>query len=132
MVGTFQSHRRLPMANVAINGLGRIGRATFKQLVGHPTLKLVAANDLTSPDNLAYLLRYDTVYGRSRGIGTEGDTLLADAARVPVFHEADPSKLPWKELEVDLVFECTGKFTNRQALEAYTRAGAKKALLSAP
>lgn len=120
------------MANVAINGLGRIGRATLKQLVGHPKLKLVAANDLASLDNLVYLLRYDTVYGRSPAFGTEGDTLVTSGARIPIFHEADPSKLPWKDLEVELVFECTGRFTHRQALEAHTRAGARKALLSAP
>ena len=120
------------MANVAINGLGRIGRATLKQLVDHPGLTPVAANDLTSLDNLTYLLRYDSVYGRSPSIDSEGDQLAIDGKRLPVFHEPDPSKLPWKDLEVDLVFECTGQFASREALEAHRRAGARKVLLSAP
>ncbi len=120
------------MANVAINGLGRIGRATLKQLVDHPGLTPVAANDLTPLDNLTYLLRYDSVYGRSPSIDSEGDQLAIDGKRLPIFHEPDPSKLPWKDLGVDLVFECTGQFTSREALEAHRRAGAGKVLLSAP
>ncbi|HLT90419.1 MAG TPA: glyceraldehyde 3-phosphate dehydrogenase NAD-binding domain-containing protein [Woeseiaceae bacterium] len=120
------------MANVAINGLGRIGRATLRQLVGHPKLRLVGANDLTSLDNLAYLLRYDSVYGRSTGIEVDADALVLQGERIPVFHEPEPSSLPWKRLDVDLVFECTGRFTNREALEGHLRAGARKAILSAP
>ena len=120
------------MANVAINGLGRIGRATLRQLVGHRQLEVVAANDLTPLDNLVYLLRYDSVYGRFPDVETEGDALRVGDKRIPVFHEADPAKLPWQDLDVDLVFECTGQFTNREALSAHIGAGARKALLSAP
>ncbi len=120
------------MANVAINGLGRIGRATLRQLSDHPQLRVVGANDLTSLDNLLYLLRYDSVYGRSEAFEADAEALRIGDRRIPLYHEPDPAKLPWKSLGVDLVFECTGQFTSREALAAHTRAGAKKALLSAP
>lgn len=101
------------MAKVAINGLGRIGRAAFKIILDTPELELAAVNDIAPTDNLAYLLKYDTVYGRyEKAIEVDGDALLADGRRYKVFQERDPAQLPWGELGIDIVFECTGVFTN--------------------
>jgi len=95
---------------VAINGLGRIGRATFKILATNPELDVVAINDLSHADNLAYLLNHDTVYGRyaNRVTVRDGSLLMADRS-YPVFSERDPARLHWDDLGVDLVFECTGQ-----------------------
>jgi glyceraldehyde 3-phosphate dehydrogenase len=121
------------MANVAINGLGRIGRATLKIVLDTPGLNLVAINDLISPDNLAYLLRYDSVYGRyAKSVKHAEDGLVIDGKKYPLFNKKDPSQLPWGDKGVDLVFECTGVFTTREKLETHLKAGAKVALLSAP
>jgi glyceraldehyde 3-phosphate dehydrogenase len=118
---------------VAINGLGRIGRATFKILASHSELEVVAINDLTPADNLAYLLNHDTVYGRYANRVTAGDRSLAMADRsYPVFAEPDPGRLPWRDLQVDLVFECTGRFNRRGDLSRHLDAGAKRVILSAP
>ena len=121
------------MAKVVINGLGRIGRATFKIVLDTPGLDLVAVNDIAPVDNLAYLLRYDTVYGRyERGVDVQGGDLVVGGKRIKVFMERDPLQLPWGHLGVDIVFECTGVFTRREDLEKHLRAGAKYAILSAP
>lgn len=121
------------MMRVAINGLGRIGRATFKILVSTPELELVAINDPASPDNLAYLLNHDTVYGRYHiRVNADSDTLTMANKRYPVFAERDPHHLPWKELGVDVVFDCSGKFNTRAALSHHLDAGAKRVILSAP
>lgn len=123
----------MAMANVAINGFGRIGRATFKIVLDTPELEMVAINDLIPPDNLAYLLKYDTVYGRfERTVSREGNSLVVDGKRYELFSEKDPAKLPWKELGVDIVFECTGRFTDREGLSKHLQAGARHAILSAP
>jgi glyceraldehyde 3-phosphate dehydrogenase len=120
------------MAKVAINGFGRIGRATFKILLDTPELEVVAINDLVPTDNLGYLLKYDTVYGRyEKPLEAKGDTLVVRGKEYQVLHEKDPAGLPWAELEVDVVFECTGVFTNKDDLEKHLQAGAKKAILSA-
>ncbi len=121
------------MARIAINGLGRIGRAALKILLDHPDLELVAMNDLVPPDNLAYLLRHDTAYGRyNRSVEAEGDRLIIDGKSYPVFSEKDPSQLPWGDMDVDVVLECTGVFTKRDGLEKHLQAGAKRVMLSAP
>ena len=121
------------MANVAINGLGRIGRAALKVIMESDDLNLVAVNDLVPADNLAYLLRYDTVYGRyHKTVEAEDDKLIIDGQEYPVFNKKDPAELPWKELDVDLVFECSGVFTQRKDLEKHLKAGAKKVILSQP
>ena len=118
---------------VAINGLGRIGRATFKILVNQPGLELVAINDPASPDDLAYLLNHDTVYGRYHiQVKADPDAIAMADRRYPVFAERDPRRLPWKELGVDAVFECSGKFNTRAALSYHLDAGAKRVILSAP
>ena len=121
------------MANIAINGLGRIGRAALKILAEADGLDVVAVNDLIPPDNLAYLLRYDTVYGRYGGaIAAEDATLVVRGRSIPVFAEKDPSSLPWSELGVDLVLECTGAFREEADLSRHIEAGARFVILSAP
>jgi glyceraldehyde 3-phosphate dehydrogenase (phosphorylating) len=103
------------MATVAINGLGRIGRAALKILVGDEGLDLVAFNDIAGVDNLAYLLKYDTVYGRyHRDVRATDGALVVDGDRIAAFAERDPAKLPWEDLGVDLVLECTGVFTTAE------------------
>lgn len=121
------------MAKVAINGFGRIGRATFKLVLEQPELELVALNDLVPPENLAFLLKYDTVYGRyDKDVHHDENGLVIDGKRYRVFQEKDPSRLPWKDLGVDLVFECTGVFDKREELEKHIQAGAERVILSAP
>ena len=121
------------MAKVAINGLGRIGRATLKIIQDTPELELVAVNDIISADNIVYLLRYDTAYGRyDKPVHTEGNNLVIGDHSIRLFSEKDPGQLPWKDLQIDVVFECTGVFTKREDLEKHIRAGAKNVLLSAP
>jgi glyceraldehyde 3-phosphate dehydrogenase len=118
---------------VAINGFGRVGRSVLKIIHETPGLELVAINDIAAPDNLAYLVRYDTVYGRfGTDVRSEGDTLIIDDARFRLLAEKDPSALPWREMGVDLVFECTGVFTRREELEKHLQAGARQVVLSAP
>jgi glyceraldehyde 3-phosphate dehydrogenase len=118
---------------VAINGLGRIGRSILKLVMDEPSLDLVAVNDLVEPENLAYLLRFDTVYGRyAKPVAIEGGDLVVAGRRLRTLRLRDPSALPWKELGIALVFECTGALTHRQDLEKHVRAGAKTVLLSAP
>lgn len=121
------------MAKVAINGLGRIGRAVFKIIQDNPDLELVAVNDLVPPENLAYLLNYDTVYGRSKKkVESDENSLIIDGKHYKVVSERDPAQLPWGSLGIDLVFECTGLFTSKEALEKHIQAGAKSVILSAP
>jgi glyceraldehyde 3-phosphate dehydrogenase len=121
------------MPNIAINGLGRIGRGALKIILDTPGLNLVAVNDLIPADNLAYLLRYDSVYGRyEKEVITGKDSLLIDGLSIPLFQERDPANLPWKKLDVDVVLECTGVFTKTQDLKKHASAGAKHVILSAP
>jgi glyceraldehyde 3-phosphate dehydrogenase len=121
------------MAKVAINGLGRIGRAAFKIILETPELELVAVNDLVPLDNLAYLLKYDTVYGRyEKGVESDDDSLIVEGKRYRVFNQRDPAQLPWGDLGIDVVFECTGVFTRKEGLEKHLQAGAKFVVLSAP
>ena len=118
---------------VAINGLGRIGRAILRLVIDQPGLELVAVNDLVDADNLAYLLRFDTVYGRfAEPVAVEGGNLVVAGRKLRTLCSRDPSTLPWKELGVDVVFECTGAFSSRKDLEKHVAAGARFVLLSAP
>lgn len=119
--------------NVAINGLGRIGRAVMKQVLDEKRLNLVGVNDLIPGDNLAYLLNYDTVYGRYKSrVEAKDSGLRVDGRTIPLSSEKDPSRLPWKALGVELVFECTGAFTKREDLVKHLDAGAQTVILSAP
>jgi len=118
---------------IAINGLGRIGRALLKLVIDEPSFELVAVNDLGEVENIAYLLRFDTVYGRySHSVVIDGNDLIVAGRKLRTLRSRDPAELPWKELLVDLVFECTGMFTRRADLEKHIRAGARMVLLSAP
>ena len=123
------------MIKVAINGFGRIGRLAFRQIVTQTDFDIVAINDLTSAEDLAYLVKYDTVHGsfHEDEIKAEGNEIVvAGVKRIKVFSETDPANLPWGELGVDLVLECTGKFTARDDAMKHITAGAKKVLISAP
>lgn len=118
---------------VAINGLGRIGRALLRLVVDEPRFELVGVNDLVDVENLAYLLRFDTVYGRyGKPVSVDGADLVVADRKIRVLHQRDPAELPWKELGVDLVFECTGALTRTEDLEKHVQAGAQFVLLSAP
>jgi glyceraldehyde 3-phosphate dehydrogenase len=118
---------------VAINGLGRIGRAILRLVIEEPSLELVAVNDLAEVENLAYLIRFDTVYGRySRPVAVDGDSLVVAGRKLRTLRSRDPLELPWKDLGVELVFECTGALTRREDLEKHVRAGARIVLLSTP
>ena len=120
-------------ARVAINGLGRIGRATLKLVLEDPGLELVAVNDIADSENLAYLLKFDTVYGRyEKSVETGENELRIDGRAIKVLSEKDPAKLPWGDMKVDIVFECTGIFTKAEELRKHAEAGARKAILSAP
>ncbi len=121
------------MIKVAINGLGRIGRAAFKIILDTPELELVAINDLVSTDNLAYLLKYDTVYGRyEKEVSHRDDALIVNGSAYPVFNIKEPARLPWSDLAIDTVLECTGLFTKKEDAQKHLQAGAKRAILSAP
>ena len=122
------------MTNVAINGLGRIGRATLKIVMDTPGLNLVAANDIGAPDSVEYLLKYDTVYGRYEKPvhATDDGQLKIGDHRLRLLREKEPARLPWKSMNVDIVFECTGAFTSREHLDSHIQAGAAYVILSAP
>jgi glyceraldehyde 3-phosphate dehydrogenase len=119
---------------VAINGFGRIGRPVFKRIIeNHKDLEVVAINDLTDAKTLAYLLKYDSVYGiYQKAVKAEGDYLVVNGQRFRVFTEKDPANLPWKELKVDIVLECSGVFTDYEGARKHIEAGAKKVIISAP
>ncbi len=123
---------------VAINGFGRIGRAFLKLSYGREDIEVVAINDLGDPDNLAYLLKYDSVYGRSNfdvQVHTKDDDiffLLDGDYKVLIFSEKEPKDLPWKELKIDVVVESTGFFTEYKEAASHIKAGAKRVVISAP
>ena len=121
------------MASIAINGLGRVGRAALKIIEQADGAEVVAVNDLVPPDNLAYLLRYDTVYGRwHKTVTADGDALVIAGRKIPVLARRDPAELPWRDLGVDLVLECTGAFRREDDLKKHLAAGARMVILSAP
>lgn len=118
---------------VAINGFGRIGRAAFKIALSHSEIELVAINDLGDVENLAYLLRYDSVYGRySLPVSLEDGFLVVGERKIQVIQEPEPSKLPWGDLGIDVVIESTGFFTESEGARGHLTAGAKRVVISAP
>jgi glyceraldehyde 3-phosphate dehydrogenase len=120
-------------SKVAINGLGRIGRAALKLALEQPQLDVVAVNEIGSLDNMVYLLRYDSVYGRyERQVDAVDGKLVIDGKSLVYVSERDPEQLPWADLEIDLVLECTGRFTNREDAAKHVRAGARWVVLSGP
>lgn len=121
--------------NLAINGFGRIGRNAFK--IAWDKFKddvtVVAINDITTPSTLAHLLKYDSNYGTwSADVASDDKNIIIDGVKIPVYAEKDPSKLPWKDHNVDVVIESTGLFTNEAGMKLHLDAGAKKVVLSAP
>jgi len=122
------------MIKVAINGFGRIGRLAFRQMFEDENYEITAINDLTSPEMLAHLLKYDTAQKRYEGHTVEAkqDSIIVDGKEIKIYKEQDPSNLPWKELDIDVVFECTGFFTSKEKSMAHINAGAKKVIISAP
>lgn len=118
---------------IAINGFGRIGRSVFRILDQIENIEVVAINDLSEQESLAYLLKYDTVMGKFHGnIRIEDNKMITDNDSVQMFSERDPSNLPWKDFDVDVVIESTGVFTKRRLLENHLNSGAKKVLLTVP
>ena len=118
---------------VAINGFGRIGRLALRLMIQNPEFDVVAINDLTDAHMLAHLFKYDSAQGRFNGtIEVKEDAFLVNGKEIKVFAQADPANLPWGELGVDVVLECTGFFTKKEKAEAHIQAGAKKVVISAP
>lgn len=122
------------MIKVAINGFGRIGRLVFRIMANDPEFDIVAINDLTDAEQLAYLLKYDTNHRNYNvdGINFVDNNIVVDGKKIPVYSSIDPSVLPWGELGVDVVFECSGKFTDKDKASLHIKAGAKKVIISAP
>ena len=118
---------------VAINGFGRIGRAAFKIILASNRYEVVAINDLASAQSLAYLLKYDTVYGRyDKKVVAKGNDIYVNGKKYQITAEPDPKKLPWKKLKIDVVLECTGRFVKDGLATDHIKAGAKKVIISAP
>ena len=119
--------------NVAINGFGRIGRLVMRLLSKHPSVNILAVNDLVPADNLAYLLKFDSTHGAFDGkVSSEEMSLIVNGKKIRTFSERDPSLLPWKELGVDYVIESTGHFTTLELASKHLEAGARKVIISAP
>src|SRR5690606_26132236 len=121
------------MIKVAINGFGRIGRCTFKQLLEDDRFEVVGINDLADNDDLAYLLKYDSVHGwYPRKVSTDGDMLIVDGRKIPFSEERDPAKLPWGDVGVDVVVASSGAMRSREDAAGHIQAGARKVVISAP
>lgn len=121
------------MPKIAINGFGRIGRNVFKAGFNKPGFNVVAVNDLTDPATLAHLLKYDSSYHAwDKSVSSDEDELIVGGKKIKVFAEKDPRNLPWKKLGVDIVLECTGRFTDFDGASQHLTAGAKRVILSAP
>ncbi len=122
------------MIRLAINGFGRIGRLAFRKAMELENFEVVAINDLASPSMLAYLLKYDSVQGAYLGhqVDSTENSLVVDGSEITIYKEPDASNLPWKELNIDLVLECTGFYTSKAKAQAHLYAGAGKVLISAP
>ena len=120
---------------VAINGFGRIGRLAFRQMFNAEGYEVVAINDLTSPKMLAHLLKYDSSQGKyalADTVSSTDDSIIVDGKEIKIYKEANAENLPWGELDVDVVLECTGFYTSKEKASAHVKAGAKKVVISAP
>lgn len=121
------------MKKIAINGMGRIGRASLKIILNTPELELVAVNDIAPIDNIAYLLKYDSVHGAfEKDVKIEANNLVIDGEQIPFYNERNPADLPWSELGVEVVIESTGVFTKEEDAQKHVDAGAKIVILSGP
>ncbi len=118
---------------IAINGFGRIGRLTAKTILAYPELEIAAINDLTDTKTLAHLFKYDSTYGKFEGeVKASGNDLIIKNKPVKVLSEKDPTRLPWENMQVDLVIESTGRFTDKEGAQKHITAGAKRVVISAP
>ena len=118
---------------IALNGFGRIGRMTLRALENKPEIQVVAVNDLTDIKTLTHLLKYDTAHGRFPGeVLEDGENIIVNGKKIQLLSEKDPAKLPWEALDIDVVIESTGRFTDKSAAQAHVNAGAKKVLITAP
>ncbi|MCL2028045.1 MAG: type I glyceraldehyde-3-phosphate dehydrogenase [Bacteroidales bacterium] len=121
------------MVKVAINGFGRIGRITYRNLLEKQGVEIVAINDLTDAKTLAHLFKYDSVHGKFPGtVSVDGDKIVINGKAIKIYAEKDPENLPWKDLGVDIVIEATGVFRNREKMGKHIKAGAKKVILTVP
>lgn len=121
------------MAKIAINGFGRIGRTFFKMAMNHPDFEVVAINDLGDIENLAYLLKYDTVYGHGAfDVQTKDSMLIVDGKEIAFIQQRDPKELPWGEMDIDIVVEATGFFSSYEKSKMHLEAGAKRVIISGP
>lgn len=121
------------MIKVAINGFGRIGRLAFRKISESKNVEIVAINDLSTPEMLAYLLKYDSVHGTFEADITSTDNaVVINGKTIPIYAERSPQSLPWGKLNVDVVLECTGIFASKEKAFAHLQAGAKKVIISAP
>lgn len=122
------------MIKVAINGFGRIGRLVFRIMQEDKDFEVVAINDLTDPQQLAYLLKYDTSHRKylSSEITYDEENIIVKGKKIRVYKETNPENLPWNKLEIDAVYECTGRFTDKEKASSHIKAGAKKVIISAP
>ncbi len=118
---------------IAINGFGRIGRLTFRNLIQNPNVEVVAINDLTDNHTLAHLLKYDTMHGRFDGtISSDDDSITVNGSKIAGLSVRNPAELPWAAMQVDVVLECTGIFLDKEKAGLHLQAGAKRVILSAP
>ena len=118
---------------IAINGFGRIGRIFFRHAFECPDMEIIAVNDLAAPENMAYLLKYDTVYGPyEKSVEIKNSEMIVDGKKIKILQEKEPSQLPWKELDIDIVIESTGVFESTEKAAAHLTAGAKRVVISAP
>lgn len=118
---------------IAINGFGRIGRITFRNLINMENIEVVAINDLTDNKTLAHLLKYDSIHGRFHGeVSSDEHYITVNNQKILAIAERDPTKLPWKESKIDVVIECTGRFTDLESAKKHIEAGARKVIISAP
>lgn len=121
------------MMKIAINGFGRIGRIFLRNILSHTEVQVVAINDLTDTQTLAHLFKYDSVHRGYKGqVSFDADNLIINGEKIKVLAERDPLSLPWKDLDIDLVIEATGKFTSKQGAQLHLTAGAKQVIISAP
>lgn len=121
------------MKKIAINGFGRIGRLVYRIIEEREDMEVVAINDLSTPEELSYLLKYDTNHRKyNKTVAYDNEHIIVDGKKIKIYKELEPQNLPWKELSIDIVLECTGKFVKKEAAMAHIEAGAKKVLISAP
>ena len=121
------------MKRIAINGFGRIGRTALRLISKRSDMEIVAINDLSDPLQLAYLYKYDSIHHTNKdNVTYEDDCIIVNNKKIRVFNEREPENIPWKELDIDIVLECTGVFTSKEKCQAHINAGAKKVIISAP